>query len=174
MWTNEKLSRYDCSKLNDYLRRWTDDDTLDRIHHALCEECRELARRDASPTAAIIDSQSAESAKKRESASTRRATMPARGSRERSAFCLEGTLGVVLHAIIHAANIQDRDGGLRLTNTLFGLDPFLHKIYADGGFRGRNSKKGCDGLPLNRRRDHQAIRLRKGVWHSSAGPVSGS
>jgi hypothetical protein len=31
---------------------------LQRIHHALYEQCREQARREASPTAAIIDSQS--------------------------------------------------------------------------------------------------------------------
>jgi hypothetical protein len=37
---------------------------LDRIHHALYVRCRELAGREASPTTAIIDSQSAKSAKK--------------------------------------------------------------------------------------------------------------
>lgn len=54
------------STVNDYLRRWTDDHTFDRIHHALCEKCRELAGREASPIAAILDSQSAESVEKRE------------------------------------------------------------------------------------------------------------
>ena len=43
------------STVNDYLRRRDDDRTLDRIHHALYVRCRELARREASPTAAIID-----------------------------------------------------------------------------------------------------------------------
>lgn len=40
------------STVNDYLRRWDDDRTLDRIHHALYVQCRELAGREASPTAA--------------------------------------------------------------------------------------------------------------------------
>src|SRR3984893_19100698 len=52
------------STVNDYLRRWDDDRTLDRIHHALYVKCRELAGREASPTAAIIDSQSVKSAEK--------------------------------------------------------------------------------------------------------------
>jgi hypothetical protein len=51
------------STVNDYLRRCAYDGTLDRIHHALVQ-CRERVGREASPTAAIIDSQSVESAEK--------------------------------------------------------------------------------------------------------------
>ena len=40
------------STVNDYLRRWDEDRTLDRIHHALYVLCREQAGREASPTAA--------------------------------------------------------------------------------------------------------------------------
>ena len=43
------------STVNDYFRRWDDDGTLARIHHALYVQCREQAGREASPTAAIID-----------------------------------------------------------------------------------------------------------------------
>lgn len=72
------------STVHDYLRRWDADRTLDRIHHALYVQCREQAGREASPTAAIIDSQSVKSAEKGGSASTRRATTRARRSRARS------------------------------------------------------------------------------------------
>jgi hypothetical protein len=41
-----------------------------------------------------------------------------------------------MHAIVHAADIQDRDGGVLLMATLFGLYPFLLKLYADGGYQG--------------------------------------
>lgn len=41
-----------------------------------------------------------------------------------------------MHAIVHAADIQDRDGGVFLMATLFGLYPFLLKLYADGGYQG--------------------------------------
>ena len=72
------------STVNDYLRRWDDDRTLDRIHHALYVKCRELAGREASPTAAIIDSQSVKSAEKGGSRLTRPATMRERRSKGRS------------------------------------------------------------------------------------------
>jgi transposase len=72
------------STVNDYFRRWDYDGTLDRIHHALYVQCREQAGREASPTAAIIDSQSVESAEKGGARSIRRAMTPARRSRARS------------------------------------------------------------------------------------------
>ena len=52
------------STLNDYFRRRDDDRTLDRLHYALYVQCRELAGRNASPTAAVIDGQSVKSAEK--------------------------------------------------------------------------------------------------------------
>lgn len=41
-----------------------------------------------------------------------------------------------MHALVHAADVQDRDGGALLTATLFGAFPFLLKLYADGGYQG--------------------------------------
>ena len=37
---------------------------------------------------------------------------------------------------MHAADIQDRDGGVLVMATVFGLYPFLLKLYADGGYQG--------------------------------------
>lgn len=42
----------------------------------------------------------------------------------------------MLHAIVHSADIQDRDGGALVLSTLFGMFPFLKKLYADGGYQG--------------------------------------
>jgi hypothetical protein len=41
-----------------------------------------------------------------------------------------------MHAIVHAADIQDRDGGAFVMATMFGLYQFLMKLYADGGYQG--------------------------------------
>ena len=41
-----------------------------------------------------------------------------------------------MHAVVHAADIQDRDGGALVMATMFGLYPFLLKLYADGGYQG--------------------------------------
>ncbi len=68
------------STVYDYLARWQRDGTLDRMHHDLSMRCREQAGRDASPTAAVIDSQSVKNAEKGGPASTRRATTRARRS----------------------------------------------------------------------------------------------
>src|ERR1700690_2007902 len=72
------------SSVYDYFDLWTYDGTLERIPHALYEQCREQAQREASPTAAIIDSQSVKSAEKGGSTLIRTGTMQARRSRARS------------------------------------------------------------------------------------------
>jgi transposase len=55
---------------------------------------------------------------------------------------LVDTQGLLMQAIIHAADIQDRNGGVLLMGTLFGLYPFLLKLYADGGYQGANFQAG--------------------------------
>lgn len=76
------------STVHDYFSRWDYDGTLCHIHHALYVKCRELAERDANPTAAIIDSQSVKSAEKGGPALMRRAMMAARRSKAKSATSL--------------------------------------------------------------------------------------
>ena len=49
---------------------------------------------------------------------------------------LVDTLGLLLHAVVHPADIQDRDGGILVMATLFGMFPFLNKLFADGGYQG--------------------------------------
>jgi transposase len=65
------------STVHDYLGLWTWDGTLDRLHHELYVKCREKADREASPTAAVIDSQSVKSAEKGGFGSIRPALMRA-------------------------------------------------------------------------------------------------
>jgi len=76
------------STVNDYFRRWDWDGTLARIHHALYVQCRDHAGREASPTAAIIDSQSVKSAEKGGARSILRATTAARRLKARSGTSL--------------------------------------------------------------------------------------
>src|SRR5947208_8141132 len=73
------------STVHGYLTLWAWDGTLKRLHHALFVQVREQAGKDASPTAAIIDSQSVKGAEKRALASIRRVSMRARRSKARSA-----------------------------------------------------------------------------------------
>lgn len=47
-----------------------------------------------------------------------------------------------MHALVHAADVQDREGGVVVMATLFGLYPFLLKLYADGGYQGAEFQAG--------------------------------
>jgi len=76
------------STVHGYFDLWNWDGTLERIHHTLYVKCREKAGRDASPTAAIIDSQSAKGAEKGGAASIRAATTRGRKSKAKSATSL--------------------------------------------------------------------------------------
>ena len=69
------------STAHHYFMLWDWDGTLERIHHALYVAVREQAGHDASPSAAIIDSQSTKAMQKGGLRWTRRATMLARRSR---------------------------------------------------------------------------------------------
>ena len=55
---------------------------------------------------------------------------------------LVDTLGLLLHAIVHPADVQDRDGGVLLLSTLFGMYPFLLKLFADAGYQGPQFANG--------------------------------
>ena len=47
-----------------------------------------------------------------------------------------------MEAVVHAAGLQDRDGGVLLMGALFGLYPFLLKLYADAGYQGAKFQDG--------------------------------
>jgi len=49
---------------------------------------------------------------------------------------LVDTLGLLLHALVHPANVQDRDGGILLLSSLADRFPLLRKLFADGAYQG--------------------------------------
>ena len=63
----------------------------------------------------------------------------------RKRHLLVDTEGFLLCAIVHAADIQDRDGGVLLMASLF---PFLRTLYADGGYQGPVFRKALAFLGL--------------------------
>jgi transposase len=72
------------STVHDWFLRWHCSGVLDRLHFALYQQARELAGKEASPTTAIVDSQSVKGAEKGGRASMRTAMTPARKSKARS------------------------------------------------------------------------------------------
>ena len=134
------------STLHDYLARWDHDGTLDRIHQSLYVKCRELAERDASPAAAIIDSQSVKSAEKGGASIDPPGYDAGKKIKGKKRHLLVDTQGLLLLAIVHAADIQDRDGGVLLMSALFGSCPGLLKLYADGGYQGPKFRDGLQSV----------------------------
>ena len=124
------------STVHDYCELWTCDGTLDRIHNALYLKCREQASREASPTVAIVDSQSVKSAEKGGVSIDPPGYDAGKKIKGKKRHILVDTQGLLMHAIVHAANVQDRDGGIWLLATLFARYPFLMKLYADAGYQG--------------------------------------
>jgi len=55
---------------------------------------------------------------------------------------LVDTQGLLMHALVHSAGVQDRDGGVIVLATLFGLYPFLTKLFADAGYQGTKFRNG--------------------------------
>jgi len=47
----------------------------------------------------------------------------------------------LLHAIVHPADVQDRDGGILVMATLFGMFPVLKKLFADAAYQGPQFEK---------------------------------
>ncbi len=113
------------STVHDYFTRWNYDRTIEKIHYALYVRCREAIGREASPTACVrgacIDPPGYDAGKK------------IKGVKR---HILVDTVGLLLHAVVHPADIQDRDGGILLLSTLFGMYPFLAKLFADAGYQG--------------------------------------
>ena len=114
-----------------------DNGTLGRIHHALYVACREQAGGEASPTVAIIDSQSVKSAEKGGRRIDPNGFDAGKKIKGKKRHVLVDTRGLMLHAILHAADIQDRDGGALADNDACSdCIPFLIRLYADAGYQG--------------------------------------
>ena len=124
------------STVHDYLELWNWDGTLERIHHALYVELRERDGREASPTTAIIDSQSAKGAQKGGLCSILAGYDAGKKVKGRKRHILVDTLGLLLSVVVHPANIQDRDGAYEVLRQARRLFPFIERIFADGGYRG--------------------------------------
>ena len=124
------------STLHEYFSWWSWDGTLDRIHHALYIKCREKAEREASPTACIVDSQSVKSAEKGGAGIDPCGFDAGKLIKGKKRHILVDTQGLLLNSVVTSADVQDRDGGILLLSTLFGMFPFLRKLFADSAYKG--------------------------------------
>ena len=99
------------STAHSYFMLWDWDGTLERVHHALYVATREREGREASPTAAIIDSQSAKAAQRGLHADPQ-GFDAAKKVTGRKRHILVDALGLLLNVVVRSAAMQDRDGAL--------------------------------------------------------------
>ena len=87
---------------------------------------------EASPSAGVIDSQSV---KTTESGGVR-GYDAGKKIKGRKRHILTDTCGYLVHAVIHSADIQDRDGAPLVLAAITNRFPWLRHMFADGGYAG--------------------------------------
>ena len=115
--------------------KWQASGATETMHGQLREQVRLLAGRTATPTAAVIDSQSVKAAEE--------VIRPSRGYdagkkiNGRKRHIAVDTLGLLLTVLITAASVQDRDAAKPLLWNLKKAFPAIRLAWADGGYAGK-------------------------------------
>ncbi len=151
------------SAAHDYFVLWTCELTLDRIPRALCVSCREQAGRDASLAASIVDIQSVKRSEMGGHSLDLHGYEAGKKIKGKKRHILVDALGLLMHDLVHAADIQDRHGRVVVMATLFGLFLFCSSAMLMVVTGAAVPQGAEEGDRLGQCRDRRALRSSQGI-----------